>query len=68
MSNTSADPRDGAINAKTVGTGTTIGVGLGTVLGVALDDMGTGISLGIGIGLALALAVNLASKGRTDRG
>jgi hypothetical protein len=53
---------DSVFDAKTAGVGTTIGVGIGSILGVALDDTGTGITLGIGIGLAIAIAGRLAMR------
>jgi len=51
-----------AMPARMIALGTTIGIGAGSILGVALGDVPIGIGFGIGIGLAGAVAVNEFKK------
>ena len=51
----------------TVGFGTAIGVGIGSLLGAAIGDMPVGIVAGLGIGVSLAMALDYG-RGRSGGG
>jgi hypothetical protein len=52
------------MSSEQVAFGAAIGVGIGSVLGVVLDDMGVGVAGGMGIDMALAIGWNSFRKGR----
>ena len=41
-----------------MGAGVAIGIGVGTALGAAMDDMSIGIAIGAGLGFALGAALS----------
>ncbi|ABS63049.1 hypothetical protein Plav_1429 [Parvibaculum lavamentivorans DS-1] len=46
------------MNGSTIGSGIAIDLGLGTIIGLRMDDLGVGIGMGIGIGLAMAIGID----------
>ncbi len=45
-----------------IGAWMAIGVGIGTALGAATENMGAGIAIGIGIGLAIGAGLDANAK------
>jgi hypothetical protein len=53
---------DKKINEKYTGVAIAIGAGVGTALGVALDNIALGVSLGAGVGMVFAFLRARANK------
>lgn len=67
---TSNDPRPPANHRPggALGAYLAIGIGAGTAIGVALDNIGLGIGIGLAIGIALGAAADASHRRTAERG